>query len=101
MGGGGRFALQRTYDHLFDLRITQLAWLSGTRLIKQTVQSLFIKPVPPFIDRLNAGMHFCGNGGSGQSIASTQNNPRTHRKSLSGLPSPRPALQSRALLLAQ
>jgi hypothetical protein len=68
MGSGGRLALQRTHDHLFDLSIAQFAWLPGTRLIEQTVQTLFIKPAPPFTDRLNARMHFCGNGGSGQSI---------------------------------
>jgi hypothetical protein len=32
---------------------------------------LFIKPAPPYTDRLNTGMHFRGNGGSGQPIGST------------------------------
>jgi hypothetical protein len=70
MGSGGRLALQRAHDYFFDLRIAQLAWLPGARLIEQSIQTLFIKPAPPFTDRLNTRMHFCGNGGSGQSIGS-------------------------------
>jgi hypothetical protein len=70
MGGRGGLALQRAHDHLFDLCIAEFARLPRTRLIEQAVQTLFIKPAPPFTDRLNAGMHFCGNGGSGQSIGS-------------------------------
>ena len=53
MGGCGRLALQRAHDHLFDLRIAQLAELSETRLIEHAVQPLLIKPAPPFTDCLN------------------------------------------------
>jgi hypothetical protein len=37
MGGSGRLALQRAHDDFFDLRIAQFAWLSGTRLIEQSI----------------------------------------------------------------
>src|SRR5271165_3299092 len=99
MGRRWRLALQRTHDHLFDPCIAELAWLSGTRLIEQAIQSLFLKPAPPFTYGLNAGLCFMGDSGSGQSFGSAQYDPRSHRQSLGGLPSPRPSLQGQALLL--
>src|ERR1700676_1737501 len=101
MGGSGRFALQRAHDYFFDLRIAQFAWLSGTRLIEQPIQSTLIKPAPPFTDRLNTRMRFCRDGRSGQSLRGAQYDPCSHRKRLGGLPSPRPTLQGTALLPAQ
>src|SRR5664279_4844248 len=69
MSSGGRLALQRAHDHPFDLRITQLAGLSRTRLIEQAVQPLLIKSAPPFTDCLNTRRRLSGDSRSSQPLA--------------------------------
>jgi hypothetical protein len=48
MGGGSRFGLEREGQNPFDLGIGDLARLSGTRLVEQTIRAGFAETMPPF-----------------------------------------------------
>ena len=95
VGGPG---LQRQCEDTLHILVAQLARGAGPLLVKQAIDAVGQKALPPLAGRVLGGRELLGNGGIAQSVGSQQNDPRPHGQSLCGGAPSAPADQLLAVL---
>jgi hypothetical protein len=101
VGRVGGDALQGEPHHVLNLRITDLPWRPGARLIEQTIETAVHEALPPFTDGLRGYPELARNHQVGIASRTLQHNSRPLRQRLRARGSSRPILQAFALFNRQ